>query len=105
MEDNLFMSNIINSMISQGIINDKSKFIHFLNKNNLTIKINKVDAVAYKGQIIKVPMNDEELFICPCCKKYSITANKNSGQCLKMMNEYLCWDCYSNENNCLCYLN
>ena len=86
-------------MFVLGIITDVAKFDAYLVENQLSLDIERVEAVGYEGKPEFVPITDKDLFICCTCKSYS--NNEYDGRCSRC-EKLRCYNCAIGDNESGC---
>jgi len=64
------MNKFLNEMVNVGILSDKERFVQELQKHNLVINKEMVEAIGYDGESELVPIDTEDMFVCCTCSRY-----------------------------------
>jgi hypothetical protein len=83
----------------EGLITDIEKFTKFMEENNLSIGIDKVECIDNEGRIVMVIYDSSEIFTCCSCS--SLTINTDGKTCV-ICNNLMCYNCSNGQPIHLC---
>lgn len=83
----------------EGLITDIEKFTTFLEENNLSIGIDKVECIDSEGRIVLLSYDSPEIFTCCSCS--SLTTNTVGKTCFSCGN-LMCYNCSNGQLIHLC---